>query len=78
MDYKEPDCMIDGDLDKLEIIFQSEVFPFDLGEEKGVVDSRYYIFALYDLQRVVFMQINDADLFFGEDKDINADNKSMA
>lgn len=78
LDYSDTNYGIDGDLDKIEVIFQSDVFPFDLGEEKGVVDSRYYIFALYDLQRVVFLQINDADLFFGEDKDINADNKSVA
>lgn len=49
LDYDRPDFGIDGDNDKVALIFQSDVYPFELGEEKGVVDSRYYIFALYDL-----------------------------
>ena len=61
LSYSKAELGIDGDLDKLEMVFESE-----LGKDG---DSRYYVFALYDLQRVVFIQFNDKDLFLGKDED---------
>ena len=56
LNYQRAEMLIDSDNDKLVYIFQSE-------------NSGLFIFAIYDTQRVVFIQIEEQKLF-GEDDEL--------
>lgn len=92
IDYAKAEFGIDGDLDKMALIFESE--PMEVKKTHGLMSpqtdslcsqakkkepvfSKHYIFALYDLQRIVFIEFNDADIFAGSDQ-ARDDNKSVA
>lgn len=47
------------------------------GTALPVQTSRYYVFAMYDTQRIVLIQFNDTDIFEGEDERYSAKSGSV-